>query len=466
MNSFFLEKYFIYRNEKIFLENVDRIRDVYNNDSDNLSSVLKSIDRSKGVHISIINNDLEVVDDSFNRPNLSSEKIVRKIPLNIAIDIKNQITNIEDTNKKYLYKVDEDFEYGNKKIQMITRLDKNKFLVIEKPINVINENANISNDFFAFTGVIAIVLGNIFLLFFTKKITKPIIEISGIAKSISNLDFTKKYKIKSEDELGELGSSINLISNKLNETISELIDANGLLKKDNEKKKHIDDMRKLFVSSVSHELKTPIGLIKGHLEGIKFNIVNDIKKQEKYLDIAIDEADRMDKLVKDLLVISEVESDVKIINKTNFNITILIEEILDKYQTIFIEKGIKCSSYLTKDYFVNADLSKIEQVLINYINNAIEHVDENRKIEIREVESDNAVRIIVKNFGKNIEENEFDNIWTSFYKVDKSRTRVSSGSGLGLSIVKSILDNHVAKYGVNNIEKGVEFWLELPTITI
>lgn len=258
-----------------------------------------------------------------------------------------------------------------------------------------------------------------------------------------------------------LGRSINYLSDKLDTTITELNDANVILQNDIDRERHIDKMHKQFVSSVSHELKTPITLIQGYAEGLKDDILEDRLSKEHYCDVIIDESRKMDKLVRDLLQLSQLESGYSQLNEETFNITSLISNVIEKYRPILKEKEITILTELKGVINVYADKGKIEQVINNYLNNAINHLDNEGVIEIKIVEEHNKVKIKVFNTGKLIPEDELNNIWISFYKIDKSRAREYGGTGLGLSIVQRIVELHNGKFGVSNLQDGVEFWFEL-----
>ncbi|MCG8485711.1 MAG: ATP-binding protein [Clostridia bacterium] len=298
----------------------------------------------------------------------------------------------------------------------------------------------------------------------SKRLTGPIEELSNIAKSIANLDFSKRLILEKKVEIGILGDSINLISDELQEVMDDLIEANIALKKAIEQKKQIDEMRKSFISSISHELKSPIVIKRSYAEGLKYNIVNDQQEKVRYCDILIDEVEKMDKIVKQLLSLSDLESETFELEQSIFNISVLIDDVIEKFDPILNEKNIETKVITNENYMVNADYLMIEQVISNYLTNAINHIDEDKYIEVSVQAVGEKVRVSVINSGENIPEEDLKNIWESFYKVDKARSREYGGTGLGLSIVKSIMEHHQEKYSVVNRKFGVEFWFELNLI--
>ncbi len=342
-------------------------------------------------------------------------------------------------------------------------LDNFGIILMRTNLESIGEGVAIANKFLAYVGIIAVILGSIAMLIISKKFTKPILDLAGIAKKMSDLDFEVKYKIVSKDEIGELGTSINALSDKLETTISELKYANNELMTDLQKKTEIDEMRKEFLSNVSHELKTPISLIQGYAEGLKENINEDAESRDFYCEVIMDEADKMNKMVKKLLNLNELEFGNSQVNFERFDIVTLIRMVLNSTEILFKQKEVSLHFEQEAPVFVWADEYLVEQVVTNYISNALNHVDGQKIIEIKLIPLDGRVRIAVFNTGDKIPEEDLDKIWIKFYKVDKARTREYGGSGIGLSIVKAIMNSLNQEYGVINRSVGVEFWFELDT---
>jgi signal transduction histidine kinase len=336
-------------------------------------------------------------------------------------------------------------------------------ILLRSNFESIEEGVAIANDFLAYIGVLAVVIGSIAMLIISKRFTKPILELSGIAKRISDLDFEVKYNVETKDEIGELGKSINSLSDKLESTITELKQANNELLSDIQKKTEIDEMRKEFLSNVSHELKTPISLIQGYAEGLKENINEDPESRDFYCEVIIDEADKMNKMVKKLLNLNEIEFGNNQINFVRFDIVTLIRSVLSASEILFRQKEAVLHFDQHEPLYVWADEYMVEQVVTNYINNALNHVSGQKIIEIKLIPRDERVRVAVFNTGDNIPEEDLDKIWIKFYKVDKARTREYGGNGIGLSIVKAIMNSLNQEYGVINRPVGVEFWFELDT---
>jgi signal transduction histidine kinase len=220
-------------------------------------------------------------------------------------------------------------------------------------------------------------------------------------------------------------------------------------------------MRKEFVAAVSHELKTPISLIDGYAVGLKDDIFEGEEK-DYYLDVIIDEAEKMGNLVNDMLDLSYLESGSFKLNRQEFNLTELIKLTLKKYEALISEKKARVSVNLKEEVKVFADWTRLEQVLTNFITNSIRHVDEEGAININSVDLNNVTKIEIENSGSHISEEDLPRLWDKFYKIDKSRNRKLGGTGIGLSIVKNILVHHEYNYGAENTENGVKFYFEVP----
>lgn len=297
---------------------------------------------------------------------------------------------------------------------------------------------------------------------FSYLITKPIVKINKVASKMINLDFSAQCNINSNDEIGNLSQSLNYLSSKLNDTLEKLYSANDKLQKDLDLQKELELLRKDFIASVSHEFKTPITLIKGYTESLKDNVAEEEEKEVIY-DIITTEVDKMDRLIQDLLELSQMESDRYKLNIAEFYLDELLENILKKYALIFNEKNVIFQTLIeNKDFLITGDAFKIEQVITNFLNNALIHTKKDHHIYISLKRDSNFVIFSVENEGNHIPDNEIKNIWEKFYRIDKSRNSKSGGTGLGLAICKAILERHTSTYGAYNTNKGVNFYFKLP----
>jgi signal transduction histidine kinase len=353
-------------------------------------------------------------------------------------------------------------------LEMWGVLDNGNLFLINSPLESIRESVNISNRFLTYVGLISTILSAILMWIMSARISRPIMELKDISEKMSKLDFETKYKSRHRNEIDLLGEHINQLSETLEETISELKTANNELKRDIEKKEQIDEMRKEFLSNVSHELKTPIALIQGYAEGLKEGINDDDKEsRDFYCDVIIDESGKMNNMVKKLLDLNQLEFGNDVVTMERFDIVALINNFINSAEILIEQNNINIRLEQSQPIYVWADEFKTEEVVRNYFSNAMNHASGEKIIEIkyRLITQDDAgkVRISVFNTGEPIPEDSLPHIWEKFYKVDKARTREYGGSGVGLSIVKAIMDSMNQEYGAINYTNGVEFWFELET---
>ena len=336
--------------------------------------------------------------------------------------------------------------------------DNTTLFIMSTPLSSIWESVDISNQFLALVGSAALVLGCVVVYLISREITHPIMELARQSQEMTNLNFDLKYTGKQKDEIGILGANMNALSDKLQETITELQEANEQLQKDINEKIQIDEMRKEFIANVSHELKTPIALIQGYAEGLTEGMCEDEESRNYYCGVIMDEAVKMNRMVRQLLNLTALEfgNDTPVME--TFDLIAVIQGILSSSSILIQQKEAAIIFERKAPLFVCADEFKIEEVITNYLNNALNHLDGRREIRITVQEEDGRAKILVYNTGTPIPEEDLSKLWTKFYKVDKARTRAYGGSGIGLSIVKAIMDSHHQECGVRNADEGVEFW--------
>lgn len=379
----------------------------------------------------------------------------------------NDTGEVLENNEKFTIKKVKDNKNGMTYILLSAILDNGYLLYIRIPITSIQESVKISNNFLYLMAGFAILIAAVIVSYVSRKFGDPISELNDIAKKMANLDFSHKYEITdADDEINNLGKSINAMSDKLEKTIKQLRNTNIELEKDIEEKSQIDEMRKSFISDVSHELKTPIALIQGYSEGLLENVNSDEESRKFYAEVILDETNKMDRLVKQLLELMKLEYGKREFEDKEFNIVELEKEVVRKSQVMLEEKQAEVKMKTSDEINVFADDFYIEQVISNYLTNAIKHVKEvngEKYIQIENVVDveKNKVKVKVFNTGENIKEEDIARIWNRFYKVDESRNRADGGTGIGLSFVRAIMSNYGNVYGVINKDNGVEFYLEL-----
>lgn len=369
------------------------------------------------------------------------------------------------SNKQYQLLQKTDTRLDSEYLVLVGVLENGDMVLMRTAVESIRESAAISNRFLLFAGAAAIVASILVAFFTTRHITKPLQQLTDISKRMVDLDFNAKYETDQSNsyEVEELGNHINRLSENLERTISELKTANVELQDDIEKKIQIDEMRKEFLSNVSHELKTPLALIQGYAEGLQECINDDAESREFYCEVIIDEADKMNRMVKKLLTLNQLEFGNDQVIMERFDMTELIRGVANSTRILMEQKGIRLELENSEEAWVWGDEFKVEEVITNYMSNAINHADGEKLIRVFYTRSEDKLRVSVFNTGQPIPEEDIEKIWVKFYKVDKARTWEYGGSGIGLSIVKAIMDSFHQRCGVINHEDGVEFWMELGT---
>ena len=466
VNNFVLGRFYLYSKRQTLKSVYRTVNDYYNNDkSENFEEKLEQIAIQNNFDILIRNNENVNIYTS-NKDFYSTFGQMNEMTSRFNIGVGELI---EQSDNLVIKKI-KDSKNGITYILLSSTLDNGYLLYIRIPISSIQESVKISNNFLYLMAGFAILIAAVIVSYVSRKFTDPILELNDIAKKMSNLDFSHKYRIKDvDDEINNLGRSINVMSDKLERTINQLRNSNIELEKDIEEKSKIDEMRKSFISDVSHELKTPIALIQGYSEGLLENVNTDEESRKFYAEVILDETNKMDKLVKQLLELMKLEYGKRQFNDKIFNIVEVEKEVVRKSKVMLEEKKVKIEFNLSEEINVFADDFYIEQVISNYITNAIKHVKEidGKKVIsiVNEVNIEkNKVRVKIFNAGENIAEEHINRIWNRFYKVDESRNRTDGGTGIGLSFVKAIMNNYGNRYGVTNKEDGVEFYFDLDLI--
>ncbi len=368
--------------------------------------------------------------------------------------------NVLEIEENYVVTQSQDTITKREYVEMWGNYENGSAFIIRTPIEGIESSVGITNQFLLYIGIVLLVVSLLISWYLTNRFTKPLLELVKISKKMADLDFDAKYTSGGENEIGMLGESFNEMSGKLQKAVSDLKNANNELLQDIEKKEELENMRIEFLSNVSHELKTPIALVQGYAEGLKDGIVEDDESRAYYCEVIMDEADKMNKLVKNLLSLNQIEYGKDEVHLERFEIAEMIKGVLQSLELIIEQKEIQILFEENKKIFVWGDQFKIEQVIRNYLTNAINHVNDGKLIEIK-VECNEKVKVSVFNSGNPIPEKDMKHIWEKFYKVDKARTREYGGNGIGLSIVKAILESHHQRFGAENYKNGVMFWFEL-----
>lgn len=402
---------------------IKEIKEGYN--SNYFLNDIDEISKDNGICIQlIINNLLQYNSISFNKG---------CIPGNDFDTYKNQFIN-SDLNKGTIKLINKRF--NNEVLINALKLDDNTYAFASVSLQPLDSTINILKNQLIIVSFVVLILALVIGYFISKKISVPIIKINNGVKELSKGNY--KVNFKSEEnikEINELVDNLNSAAYELNKT---------------------ENLRTELLANVSHDLKTPLTMIKAYAEMVKDITYKNKEKREENLNVIIDETDRLNLLVNDIIELSKLQSGFIELNKENIDIIKLIESIIEKfdylnYNFIFNHKN--------KKVIINADKKRIEQVIYNLINNAVNYTGKDKKVIIDVIEENNIIKVNITDTGKGIDPKDIEYIWDKYYKADKNYKRSTNGSGIGLSIVKNILIKHNYEYGVNSSKnKGTTFW--------
>ena len=461
LNTTLLPRYYMHNKKEVLMENYQTISNASAQnklESDEFAVTFDNLCSNGNIMALILQQDGKVVRSSVNDLDALRTEFWDVL-------LHGDKMEVLYSNKQYQLLKKTDTRLDSEYLVLVGVLENGDMVLMRTAVESIRESAAISNRFLLFAGAAAIVASILVAFFTTRHITKPLQQLTDISKRMVDLDFNAKYESDQSNsyEVEELGNHINRLSENLERTISELKTANVELQDDIEKKIQIDEMRKEFLSNVSHELKTPLALIQGYAEGLQECINDDAESREFYCEVIIDEADKMNRMVKKLLTLNQLEFGNDQVIMERFDMTELIRGVANSTRILMEQKGIRLELENSEEAWVWGDEFKVEEVITNYMSNAINHADGEKLIRVFYTRSEDKLRVSVFNTGQPIPEEDIEKIWVKFYKVDKARTREYGGSGIGLSIVKAIMDSFHQRCGVINHEDGVEFWMELAT---
>ena len=366
---------------------------------------------------------------------------------------------VKEENGVRIFRTEDEY-YDTVNYDLVGKLNNGIYCLVRMNYASVERAAKVANNFYAYVGIFIILIEAIVIIIFLRRFTKPILVMNEVAKKMADLDFEAKAEVNSANEIGQLAKSLNILSESLERNILDLKKANSELQVDLEKREKLDEMRRDFLGNVSHELKTPIAIIQGYAEGLKEGVNDDPESRDFYCDVIMDEAVKMNTLVKKILSLNKLEYGEDQLEISRFDITKMISGVLAASEVLAEDREIKVEFDSSLAHFVYADEYMTEEVITNYISNAYHYVAGENIIKVSLKETGNALRFAVYNSGSHIDDENIPKVWEKFFKVDKARTREYGGSGIGLSIVKAIMELHHRDCGVRNIDDGVEFWAD------
>lgn len=336
------------------------------------------------------------------------------------------------------------------------------YYVLTVPLAQIAETAAFYNTYLIRIGLVTVFIGALTMYFVSGGLTKPILQLTQLSRKMADLDFSERFQGSGGDEIHSLGVNMNEMATKLETAIENLKTANARLAQDVAEKDEIGRQRKELLSNISHELKTPIAVIQGYAEGLRDGISEDPAMRERYCMVIADEADKMNRMVRQLLSLDELESRGMTVAKERFDLAEMLRGEAAAFMLRSQKEGVALKIEAPEHLPIESDDYLWEQVIQNYLSNAFQYVSPGGTIRIRgEACGTDGVMISVFNTGDPIAEKDMDKIWNKFYKADKARTRAYGGSGIGLSVVKAAMDNLGGSCAAVNRPDGVEFSAEL-----
>ncbi len=436
MQVIFLQAYYSIMKKSEVNKIASQIISSYN--TDGFDNKLSDISFRNLMTILIVDLDGNLIYNSNETNYVFENRSVKPTIIPLA-DILKTMTNNPKSVDTYTIKVDkyktEMYVYA----KMIP--DTNYCLILSSSIDPIDATINVLKNQLEYVTIIAIVLSSIISIFMSKKIAKPIVRIEEKAKKLGKGEYDVKFEKSGFTEIDNLVDTLNYTTKELEKS---------------------DTLKKELIANVSHDLKTPLTMIKAYSEMIKDLYIDDKEKREKHLDVIIEETDRLSNLVTDMLDLSKLEANQIDLKLEQIDLVDITKKIVNTFKLLKENEEFNIKIESNEKALVLADKGKIEQVIYNLLGNAINYSNENKNILIKIEEIDNKVKYSVIDNGKGISEDELPYIWDRYYKADKNYQRPKTGSGLGLSITKNILELHNSKYGVEStVGFGTTFWFEL-----
>lgn len=455
----FLNSYYTWYKQRDLEKVVDQIAKSYHPDT--LETMLDTISYEQGVCIEIITDgETSYGSDQFNKGcmllNPKKEKPVldqvetedkkledlkesKKETVNDMIAFQDKFMN---SKKKRDHIILTNPRFHNQMLIYGLKLDKDVYAFISASLQPLDATTKILISQFIFVSIGVLIFSFVIGYIISKKISKPVTQLNDEATKMAKGNYDVHFDSNSDiKEIDELAQTLNQAKDELANT---------------------EELRRELLANVSHDLKTPLTMIKAYAEMVRDLTYQDDKKRTEHLNVIIEESDRLNELVNDILELSKMQSNLTELHQENFNITELVHTIVSRFQILTEVEGYQFIITSKKDYVVYADIKKIEQVIYNLVGNAINYTGTDKKIKITIKEVNDRIRVEIKDTGNGIKEEELHKIWDKYYKSNKKHKRNAYGTGLGLSIVKQILEYHHALYGVQSkVGKGTTFYFEL-----
>ncbi len=428
----FLNQYYEWYKTKEIKIAATRIKQKYDKNKD-LSETFNDLLFNRGICIDILSNDtLITYNNNMNKSCAPTSDV--KLYEDALIQNNNKDTIFKSENQKY----------GVKNLVYSFVTEDNTYFFLTTSIKPIDSTVTILKNQFIIVSLVILVLSFVVGFFISKKLSKPIVGLSESAKKVAKGNYKESFNSDSNiSEIQELTTTLNYAKDELSKT---------------------NELRTELLANVSHDLKTPLTMIKAYSEMVRDITYKDDKKREENLNIIIEEVDRLNLLVSDILDLSVMQANIYELKEETFNLVALTKTIINRYEIFSLTEEYKFIFETNSDeIMINADKQKIQQVLYNLISNAINYTGNDKTVKIKIIDDKTKCRVEIIDSGKGIKDEDINLIWDKYYKSDKKHKRNMLGTGLGLSIVKNIFELHNYTYGVNTKKnKGSTFYFEIP----
>ena len=396
-------------------------------------STLEDIAFNNGICISIYqNNEINIVSNIYNKGCAMEE----------SSTIRNYISSFINSDEEEDSLLITGMRFKNKTLVKAIKLDEGTYVFLSSSIEALDSSIELLKSQYVYISVIILLLSILVGYFISSQISKPISLITDSAKKMADGDFSVSFKSDSKIyEIAELSETLEKAKAELSRT---------------------DELRRDLLANVGHDLKTPLTMIKAYAEMTRDLKSQTKEKKDENLNVIIEETDRLTVLVNDILDLSKIQAKTSVLKIEEFDLTKLINNIIKRYDILVQKEDYKFIFNTEKTIMVKADKIRIEQVIYNLINNAVNYTGDSKEVFINVIELEKSIRVEIKDTGKGIKKEEIKYIWDKYYHNQKKHKRNAYGTGLGLSIVKNILEQHNFKYGVDSvIDKGTTFYFEI-----
>lgn len=438
MQVIFFQSYYRIMKKNEIVNIVNSINKKYSEDTNSFFENLDSIAYKNSSSILIFDKNKNVI---HNTSAYKSDKLQVTPTRQNLVDLNEIIDKaLENNSKKISYTLKFDRFKTEIYIYCVQLENTDLYMAMVTPIDPIDATTNVLQDQLELVTILSVIISSIISIFISRKLTNPIVKINENAKELAKGNYNIEFKKSGYTEIDALADTLNYATGELAKT---------------------DKIRKELLANVSHDLKTPLTMIKAYAEMIRDLSGENKEKREEHLSVIIEETDRLTRLVDDMMDLSKIESGSMKLQKEKFDIVNVLNNIVKTFD-ISVSNLIEIKA--PDSLYVFADKVKIERVCYNLINNAINHsnIGEDGKITIKVLNSARKAKVHVIDNGVGIAKEDLSHIFERYYKVDKTYQRSESGTGLGLSIVKNILDKHNFDYGVSSqLGKGSDFWFEI-----